>query len=350
MRQRNEISKSPNLQIRKSTGFTLVELLVVITIIGILIALLLPAVQAAREAARKMQCSNNLKQIALGCLNHENMYKVLPSDGWGWGWHGDPDRGYDKRQPGGWLFNILPHIEQQSLHDLGRSGSAVGRTRCAATPMTTYTCPSRRAALAYPINKSNTFYNLTTPTLLGRTDYAGNVGGSAGGANVHLIGGGPPSLSIGDSWDESKWLAYGGGQLGNATGVILRRGRCDMAAITDGTSNTYLGGEKYLFPDDYVTGQNMDDQGWSTGYDTAVVRFTAGDATNNETSIASVCAPRQDQPGFANPYNFGSAHSGSFNMAFCDGSVRSISYSISSITHFRLGSRNDGKPIDGNAF
>ena len=104
---------------RKSAGFTLVELLVVITIIGILIALLLPAVQAAREAARQTQCKNNLKQLALGCLNHDSATGRFPCGGWGFSWTGDADRGNDWRQPGGWIYNILPYIEQQPLHDMG---------------------------------------------------------------------------------------------------------------------------------------------------------------------------------------------------------------------------------------
>ena len=128
-------------------GFTLVELLVVITIIGILIALLLPAVQAAREAARQTQCQNNLKQLALGCLNHESITKRLPTDGWGFAWTGDADRGNDWRQPGGWIYNILPYIEQQPLHDLGTRhagpNSPCHRRGCQrlATPLSISTAP-----------------------------------------------------------------------------------------------------------------------------------------------------------------------------------------------------------------
>ena len=118
----------------EKSGFTLVELLVVITIIGILIALLLPAVQAAREAARMTQCQNNIKQLAQGCMNHENSTGRYPTGGWGWHWTGDADMGNDAGQPGGWIYNLLPFIEQQALHDLGL-GAGAWNSNAKGTPM-----------------------------------------------------------------------------------------------------------------------------------------------------------------------------------------------------------------------
>ena len=132
-------------------GFTLVELLVVVAIIGILIALLLPAVQAARESARRVQCANHLKQLALGALQHEQSHGFQPTNGWGFQWCGDPDMGFDVRQPGGWIYNILPYIEQQNLRELG-SGETLAEKRTiylkqlCETPLQLLHCPSRRPA------------------------------------------------------------------------------------------------------------------------------------------------------------------------------------------------------------
>ena len=141
---------------RIGRGFTLVELLVVITIIGILIALLLPAVQAAREAARRLQCTNNLKQIALACLDHEHVNKFLPTEGWGYSVGRRADARVRQKQPGGCHYNILPYLEQQALHDLGAgltwnsTAAFAAKAQCAATPLTAFNCPTRRRVIAYP--------------------------------------------------------------------------------------------------------------------------------------------------------------------------------------------------------
>ena len=165
----------------RAFGFTLVELLVVITIIGILIALLLPAVQAAREAARKMQCCNNLKQLALACLGHENLTGRFPTDGWGYGWTGDADRGTDWRQPGGWIFNVLPFIDQQVLHDQGTGMGSwddqnrkTANTQRLVTPVGGLYCPTRRSPLVYPTWL--TLANANAALLVVKSDYAINGG------------------------------------------------------------------------------------------------------------------------------------------------------------------------------
>jgi prepilin-type N-terminal cleavage/methylation domain-containing protein/prepilin-type processing-associated H-X9-DG protein len=341
------LSWSEDLVVRnqKSRAFTLVELLVVITIIGILIALLLPAVQAAREAARRMQCSNNLKQLSLGCLTHESAQGFLPSAGWGYAWAGDPDRGFDKRQPGGWHFNILPYIEQESLRSMGTGGDMNAGRQRAATPLATFNCPTRRKVIAYEYGPHPEVYrNISLPTVLGRSDYAACTGEATAGCGAGPKAG-SPLYKNGDDMTEAQWQDVPGRYCGgenDATGVIYRRSMCRMAAITDGVSNTYLVGERYIDPDTYTTGKaDDDDQGWDMGYDFDVNRWT-----NNSADYW----PRQDRAGAIGMYAFGSAHSNTFNMAFCDGSVHSIGYSIAGETHRCLGSRNDNKPIDDKPF
>ncbi|MGI6414296.1 MAG: DUF1559 domain-containing protein [Thermoguttaceae bacterium] len=134
-------------------GFTLVELLVVVAIIGIVAGLLLPAVQAAREAARRIQCTGNLKQLGLGCFAHEQTYRYFPPGGWGHSWIGDPTAGSGGNQPGGWVFNTLPYIEQHTVHDLGLGLNSTAKKAALAkmnnTPLPLLNCPSRRRALAY---------------------------------------------------------------------------------------------------------------------------------------------------------------------------------------------------------
>ena len=126
----------------------------VIAIIGILISLLLPAVQAAREAARRAKCVNNLKQLALGCLNHESAVKAFPTGGWSFCFLGHPDLGVGPSQPASWLFNILPYIEESTLYKTqqGKTGTALqsAATTLITTPLNAFYCPSRRPTQNYP--------------------------------------------------------------------------------------------------------------------------------------------------------------------------------------------------------
>ena len=128
-------------------AFTLVELLVVIAIIGILVALLLPAVQAAREAARRVQCTNQVKQIALAWHLHHDVHKFFPSAGWGYKYMGDPDRGFGESQTGSWAYSCLPFMEEQAVHRLGAGITDLNDKKAAltvlsSTPIAGFYCPT----------------------------------------------------------------------------------------------------------------------------------------------------------------------------------------------------------------
>ncbi len=321
---------------RRPDGFTLVELLVVIAIIGILVSLLLPAVQAARETARRTQCANHLKQLAQAALQHEQSQGYLPTGGWGHGWVGDPDRGFTMSQPGGWLYNISPYLEQQALHDLGVGANAAGRTQAIQTAVALFNCPSRRPVEFVPYNYG-TFANSNPISTAFRSDYAANSGDVA--AN-NCCWYGPDSLSAGDAMTDTQWQ-QNDADVFNDTGVSYLRSQVRLANVRDGASNTYLVGEKYLNPDDYLTGNDWgDDQSWNMGFDGDINRWTASTGP----------PPMQDTPGIAIFVIFGSAHSGTFEMAFCDGSAHAMSYSIDPEIHRRLGNRADGLPIDASKF
>ena len=332
---------------RTRGGFTLVELLVVITIIGILISLLLPAVQSAREAARRTQCANNLKQMGLGCLQHLEAHGHFPTGGWHWRFAGDVDRGYGPAQPGGWQFNILPYLEQSALRQMGANTDVATRRAAgcqrASTPLAVYNCPTRRRTATYPYVHSMSYFNIDRPNACGRTDYAGNAGS---GTDVNTgfefgIGWGITSQSQAEGLTDAQWEELPC-TSNDSNGVIFRRSMACMADVRDGASNTFLAGEKYVMPENYYSGTDWgDDGGWDLGFDHDVSRWTRYDPADGPTHV-----PRQDRPGLYNYKSFGSAHSGGLNMVFCDGSVHQISYSIDPETHRRLGNRKDGLPID----
>ena len=167
-------------------GFTLVELLVVIAILGTLIGLTIPAVQRSRATSRLLACQNNAGQIAKAMLHHESSLQHFPSGGWGDRWLGVAERGSGTSQPGGWIYSLLPYLEQDALHSsveqLAASDCLEAYRTLATTPMPSFSCPSRRTAMAIPLSQrvfsGRCSGSLSLPEAT-RTDYVANGGASA---------------------------------------------------------------------------------------------------------------------------------------------------------------------------
>jgi len=337
---------------RPPHGFTLVELLMVITIIGMLVGLLLPAVNMAREAGRRATCSNNLHQLSAAVLGHAEKLNFFPSGGWGSNWVGNPDNGTGINQPGGWIYQVLPYMDGDALHELGKGGTLTVSTSASATrvsmPLPVLYCPSRRAGAAYPYTLSTLPNNTSKPLpLAGRTDYAINGGsvvpqGPAWPTFPHFPG--PTSLPIPSSfvWPSLETTS----SLTTFNGIATIRSQVTDAMITDTKDTTYLIGEKYLSPENYTTGldyrsgQNpLNADGGDlysaiSGDDVGLTRW------GTLSLVPSMDRPAKDNPP-ANPsLIFGSAHPAGWHAAFCDGHVQLIGWAIDPSTHQTMASRN----------
>ncbi len=334
-------------------GFTLVELLVVISIIGILIGLLLPAVQGAMEAGRRTTCKNNLKQIGTAMQQHEAAHGTFPAGGWGWGWVGDADRGSGLDQPGGWIYNILEYVEQRPAHDLGIGADATSKLAAHArrnqVPIGGFLCPSRRAKVLYPFTASASA-NFNRTDMVAKTDYAANGGdkistpGNMGiwSSNCSDADCGPPTGSppISSSLvvNANKAMSFA------PTGIVAALTMTTAADVRDGLTNTYLVGEKCLPSDDYRSGQDAgDNKTLYIGDNPEITRYTGNSTGTNSPTFL----PMQDNRGMDSTasLSFGGPHAIAFNVCMGDLSVRPINYDIDPTVHRYLGNKSDGMAV-----
>jgi len=297
---------------RSRKGFTLIELLVVIAIISVLIGLLLPAVQKVREAASRMKCRNNLKQIALAIHNYHDTHNLFPQGG------GDPG----SENPAvrtfyfGWTFHIYPYIEQDNLYKLApndpfvdintvTNGATILNT-LDQTPINTFYCPSRRKVALY--------HNSAV------TDYAGNTGSTATDGVIIVING-------------------------------PKDRRVHLGMIRDGKSNTLLVAERRINLADISNGNDCYDN------EPAVRAANDCDVLRRAQSYGgSWLTPAQDQNtpnsiacgvyGGGGLCQFGSSHTGGMQGALCDGSVRFIRYGVDPTTFKSLCTRDSGDIVN----
>ncbi len=375
----------------KFHGFTLVELLVVIAIIGILVALLLPAIQAARESARRTQCVNNLKNVGLAVHNFAGSNQVFPTGGQCYNpdvpnqtHEGGKSLGED-RQAMAWSYQILPYLEEGAIHAIASSQQDLKQAVVGI-----YACPSRRPP--------KTAFDPTTAELYSTIDYAGAVPATrifappnANATTFDLTQANYATFSLtgltalarsfngANAWPPAnKYPAdnalYDGVIVrtpfrwtGNSNGKVLGQkvknapGAVKFAAITDGTSNTFMIAEKFVRNDVYEdTGalHYSDDRGWSDGWDADTMRMSSLSPINDNDPVAFPSDPNLNKyfgdnfscgpvpSNIYNVYHFGSPHTGGINALFADGSVHTISFDVNLVLFNALATRNGQELLD----
>jgi prepilin-type N-terminal cleavage/methylation domain-containing protein len=329
-------SSPPNVRTRtwrSRGGFTLIELLVVIAIIGILIGLLLPAVQKVRENASRTQCINNLKQLALAVHNFHSAQGHFPPDSC---------YTYDPTAPNwSWLANMLPYIEQGNLYVQANIGgstpNAINQSLPQiATQVKTFLCPSDPNAFNGPVSYPSNFdmYDpVLGPLTYAVTCYRGNCGSNWGGGppGSALWWGTDPQWCNPDPTNPDPDTTYVGCGFGN--GVIWETNSpITFLSVTDGTSGTFMIGEALSGLDYQNSWAHMDNAIATCAYPPNAVNPATG----------------QNYPPdqWWNRYAFTSNHTGGVNFAMTDGSIQFVSNTID-LTLFRaLGTRAAGEVAD----
>ncbi|WP_439630292.1 DUF1559 family PulG-like putative transporter [Gemmata sp.] len=319
-------------------GFTLIELLVVIAIIAVLIGLLLPAVQKVREAAARMQCSNNMKQIGLASHNYESAYGTLPPDRIANDW-------------ATWAVLILPYLEQEPAYrnwDLTlryAEQPAVGPNGLdpVAIVVKGYICPSRRTPgkLSTEAAYATEPGAMLTPRSGGLSDYA-SVAGTANNDGAMRLATGQAGL-VGGAY------VTGNGKFNKSgPGAVLQtwRGSTTLLSITDGTSNTIIFGEKFIRPGS-LEGKNEDRSVFNSQVPNSFRRFVGVNPARPTDPPNPIIADPKTSTTSPVPSNqcFGGPHTGVCMFTLADGSVRAIPSNLDIAVLQNLGVPNDGNVV-----
>jgi prepilin-type N-terminal cleavage/methylation domain-containing protein len=341
-------------------AFTLVELLVVITIIGLLVGMLAPAVMHAIEQARITQCANKLRQFVMGSIAHNAAHSYYPSGGWNGNWSGDPNYGTGQGQPGGWTYTLLPFIEGQPTHDLGIGlaypANSAALSQAAQVLNSSFYCPTRRAVALYHINA--TTCNTSGFTTAMHTDYAANAGtnqstnllwtssnGAPTGGNPAVVGGSGYQFPV---MNASDGVIYTLSTVSNAD-----------VARNNGAANMIMFGEKYMDPMHYTDGGDPGDvtqlyagfsqdcQRWGGTQSGSGTSFIINPNSASPTSVFPM-PPQQDKRNSSNPTSFGSAHANGLNIVTCDGSGHFMNYGISPQIFAEMSSLLNSNPVGAN--
>ncbi|EAQ79224.1 DUF1559 domain-containing protein [Blastopirellula marina] len=327
-------NRSAAAQVRR--GFTLVELLVVIAIIGVLIALLLPAVQQAREAARRLQCTNNLKQMGLALHNYHDIHGSFPA---GYYRHNNDNSVSAFDGPGwGWGAMILPQIEENNRFEALQVNSRPASDDAdivanSQPPISAYRCPS---APGGDLNES--LPNSSSAPAHGLSTYKGVFGDRNTQARYT------------DALPNCSY--YAGSCVDGGNGVFSANSKVKFRDITDGTSNTVMIGEVPYGPNG-TTGSSglVDYRGavWigitANGNSTAGVRSNVATIQTLRGVTASGAVSTLNAINGTSSYAFGSHHNGGAQFVLADASARFIPETLDSKIMNRISARNDGEVI-----
>lgn len=314
----------------------MVELLVVIAIIGILIGMLLPAVQRAREAARRMQCVNHLKQVGLAWHNHTDTYGAFPTGGYAQQVYATFQNGRPgmlEKQAAGWAFQILPFMEHDNVHNGKAGGTDLESSKFAmSVPIPEYFCPSRRSPST----------DQAKIAILCINEHGVSEGGlvdTFGRASIDYAGGTQEGTGV-----LARNFVGNCGEMPSST-VGPRKKLFGFSDVTDGTSNTLMVAEKRV---NLTTLGQVSQTGELYGYTSGWDGRLPPNAETHETIRRTDVIPRPDINGEdpADPAQcFGSSHDGGFNTLLVDGSVRFIPYTIELDLFEKLGDKGDGEVV-----